>query len=287
MLRHEYFVITDVEKEGTKVELPVAVWSKAKIKNPASETVACALLAKGKVSTARGQLTKAKNAKGNLAVLTSASNSANRLAKDAEDAAAKAELEQKAENDFDAKAAADAKNFAAEVAKIAAEIAAMLAEATKPEVEEDPAVDANASENTETTPEPNTLEGLLRCFVLVDGEWWVDIGDKLITLGSLSRQNNKAIVGEPPLDRRSPADFKKLAANVSAEIPTEEDFKKLEEVVENLVKMLNELFTNKVDLENQLVVTVDGKYKTYLGEYKYLLENFPVFNLHSRIIKRK
>ena len=52
------------------------------------------------------------------------------------------------------------------------------------------------------------------------------------------------------------------------------------------LKMLNELFANKVGLENQLIVTADGKYKTYLGEYKYLLENFPVFNLSAhKVIK--
>ena len=288
MLRKEYYVITDVMKDGTKVELPVAVWSKTKIKNPASETVACALLAKGKVSTAKGQLTKAKNAKGNLAVLTSASNSANRLAADAENAATKAELEQKPENDFDAKAVADAKSFAKEVRRIADEIAAMLAEASEPVSEEENAVDVDASENTETTPSnTQTFEELFGCLVKVEDEWYVRISDtKLISFAAFTREDGKALVGEKPLDRRSPANFKKLAANVSAEIPTEEDFEKLEEVVQNLIKMLNELFANKVGLENQLIVTADGKYKTYLGEYKYLLENFPVFNLSAhKVIK--
>lgn len=288
MLRETCFVIYDVQKPGgVEEKLPVPVWSKGKIKFPASETVSCALTAKSKLSSTRGQKTKVEKANGNMVVLSSAVISANKLANEAENAAEAAKLQQKPENSFDAKAVIDAKTFADEARNIANELAAMITEANKPIAVEDSdqptLVDAPVSGTMETTPQPVSFDNLFDCLVKVDDEWFVRLSDtRMISFAAFTREDGKAIVGETPLGRRSPATYKALAANVAAEIPTAEDFEKLEEVVQNLIKMLNEIFANKVGFENQLIVTSDGKYRTYLGEYKHLLEKFPVYNLASR-----
>lgn len=251
------------------------------------ETVAKAYFAESKASAAKSAATRAEKAKTKEDAEKHLKSAEKNLAMVEELAQQVVELLKVEGNDADADVTAtllnavEATNIAIETAKKAVEKAKVAFDAFEVEEAAEPSATPEHDPVPDAQPEAKPFEELFDCLVLNDGEWWIDIGDKLISFASITREDGKAMVGETPLDRRSPEDFKKLAANVSAEIPTEEDFVKLEEVVQNLIKMLNELFANRIGLENQLVVTAEGKNKTYLGEYPNLLEKVKLFCLHA------